>query len=87
MSLTVPKMSGIKGWLKNGRAFQFPCIWQVCKFLWSLSYLQNPCKSRDQDVGFVFFEKIGHLKVALFKSQGNTILLALLLPQKLSLLN
>lgn len=87
MNLTDPKMSGIKGWFKNERAFQFPCIWQVCKFLWSPFYLQTPWKCRDQEEGVVFFEKIGHLKVALFKSRGNSILLALLLPQKLSLLN
>ena len=87
MNLTDPKMSGIKGWFKNERAFQFPCIWQVCKFLWSPFYLQTPWKCRDQEEGVVFFEKIGHLKVALFKSRGNTILLALLLPRKLSLLN
>ena len=87
MNLTDPKMSGIKGWFKNERAFQFPCIWQVCKFLWSPFYLQTPWKCRDHEEGVVFFEKIGHLKVALFKSRGNTILLALLLPQKLSLLN
>ena len=43
-----------------------------CEFLSSFAYLENPFKSHSQEIGYVFFGKIGQLRVALLKCQGNT---------------
>ena len=76
MSLTVPKMSDIEVFLRNWGDVKFPLdilllTVQEFEFLSSFAYLDNPFKSHDQDVGDVYFKKIGQLRVALVKSHGN----------------
>lgn len=77
MSLTVPKMSDIKVSLKNWSDVRFPIdilrlTVEEFEFLSSFTNLKNPFVSYDQDLGDVYFGKIGQLRVALVKSHGNT---------------
>ena len=69
MSLTVPKMSDIEVCLRNWGDVKFPLdillvTVQEFEFLSSFAHLDNPFKSHDQDVGDVYFKKIGQLRVA-----------------------
>ncbi|XP_022808580.1 uncharacterized protein LOC111345557 isoform X1 [Stylophora pistillata] len=78
MSLTVPKMCDIKVFMKRWSDVQLPIdillsTVEECEFLSAFVYLQNPFQSYHEDLGHVYFGKIGQLTVALVKCGGETM--------------
>lgn len=78
LNKNVPKFSDIKVPSKDWHSVHLPVnilLFTVkdCEFLSLYSYLENPFKSYSQDLGYVYFGKVGRQEVALLRCQeGST---------------